>query len=47
MSKSIYLVVKVSKRAKEMPKKATNWTYDAFSKNANHNFIKPKLTLFC
>ena len=32
MSESLYLVVKVSKRAKKVPKKATNWTYNAFSK---------------
>ena len=93
MPESLYLVVKVSKRAKKVPKKATNWTYNAFSKKkfflanlkfincqnmmkkylvslynfrsyffrfteveasflnllprATHNFIKPKLALFC
>ena len=31
MSKSLYLEVKVSKRAKKCRKKATNWTYNAFS----------------
>ena len=33
MSESLYLEVKVSKRANKRPEKATNWTYDAYSKN--------------
>ena len=32
MPKSLYLVKKKKKRAKKVPKKATNWTYNAFSK---------------
>jgi hypothetical protein len=31
MSKLLYLEVKVSKRAKKMPKKATKGTYNAYS----------------
>ena len=42
MPESLYLVVKVSKRAKKGPKKATNWTYNAFSKK---NFDQANLTL--
>ena len=33
MSESLYLVVKVSKRAKKMPKRTKNWTPNAYSKN--------------
>ena len=43
MSESLYLVVLVSKKAKKLSKKATNWTYNAFSKKtfvlANLKFI--------
>ena len=48
MSKSLYLVVKVSKRAKQMPKKATNWTYNLFSKNRmKKNFGKSVISPIC
>ena len=39
MPESLYLVVKVSKRAKKVPKKATNWTYNVFSKKRILNQI--------
>ena len=39
MSESLYLVIKVSKRAQKMPKKPTKWTDNAFSKK---NFAMAK-----